>query len=180
MINTDVGPVIDADAKASLDNHIQEISQKGKLIHRLELPAACQHGTFVTPAAIEIDDISLLSKEQFGPILHVIKYKAKNIDDVIAAINKTGYGLTVGIHSRIESFANYVANRIQAGNAYINRNMIGAVVGVQPFGGMGLSGTGPKAGGPHYLHRFATEKTISNNIAAVGGNASLLSLDPST
>ena len=179
-ISTDVGPVIDADAKASLEKHIASISEKGQLIYKLELPSDCQNGTYVAPAAIEIKSLDDLDKEQFGPILHIIKYKAKDINKVIDAINSTGYGLTVGIHSRIESFANRVAMQIKAGNAYINRNMIGAVVGVQPFGGMGLSGTGPKAGGPHYLHRFATEKTITINTAAVGGNASLLSLEPST
>lgn len=179
-VSTDVGPVIDAEAKSSLEKHIAHISQQGKLIYKLDVPSELQNGTFVAPAAIEVSSLDDLDREQFGPILHVIKYKAKDIDKVIAAINSTGYGLTVGIHTRIESFANRVATQIKAGNAYINRNMIGAVVGVQPFGGMGLSGTGPKAGGPHYLHRFATEKTITINTAAVGGNASLLSLEPST
>jgi len=179
-ISTDVGPVIDLEAKQSLEKHIANISQKGQLIYKLDLPTYCSNGTYVAPTAIQIDSLDDLKTEQFGPILHVITYAAKDIDQVIQAINSTGYGLTVGIHSRIESFANRVATRIKAGNAYINRNMIGAVVGVQPFGGMGLSGTGPKAGGPHYLHRFATEKTITINTAAVGGNASLLSLEPST
>ncbi|MDH3768794.1 MAG: aldehyde dehydrogenase family protein, partial [Gammaproteobacteria bacterium] len=117
-----------------------------------------------------------LEDEVFGPVLHVIRYRASDIDKVLEAISATGYGLTLGVHSRIESSARYIHERIDVGNIYVNRNMIGAVVGVQPFGGCGLSGTGPKAGGPHYLHRFATERTLTINTSAVGGNASLLSL----
>ena len=134
-------------------------------------------GTFVAPTAIEIDSISQLVKENFGPILHVIRYSTDNIEEVIESINNTGFGLTFGIHSRNETFAYEVASKIDVGNVYINRNQIGAIVGVQPFGGRGMSGTGPKAGGPHYLTRFITEKTRSDNITAVGGNATLLSLD---
>jgi RHH-type proline utilization regulon transcriptional repressor/proline dehydrogenase/delta 1-pyrroline-5-carboxylate dehydrogenase len=114
----------------------------------------------------------------FGPILHVIRYSADALDRVVDAINATGFGLTLGIHSRIDSAARDLAQRLRVGNVYVNRNMIGAVVGVQPFGGRGLSGTGPKAGGPHYLHRFTTEQTLTINTAAVGGNATLLSLSP--
>ncbi|MBT8142672.1 MAG: aldehyde dehydrogenase family protein, partial [Gammaproteobacteria bacterium] len=180
LLSTDVGPVIDAEAKAGLDQHILTMQKNGRLIHKIELPTHCSNGTYVSPAAFEIESLAELDKEHFGPLLHIIRYRAKDIDKVIDAINNTGYGLTLGIHSRIESFANYVTQRIRAGNAYVNRNMIGAVVGVQPFGGMGLSGTGPKAGGPHYLHRFATEKTLTVNTAAVGGNTSLLSLEQST
>jgi RHH-type proline utilization regulon transcriptional repressor/proline dehydrogenase/delta 1-pyrroline-5-carboxylate dehydrogenase len=112
----------------------------------------------------------------FGPVLHVMKFKGKNLDKTVQAINSTGYGLTMGLHSRIDSRARGLANASGAGNIYVNRNMVGAVVGVQPFGGRGLSGTGPKAGGPHYLQRFGAEYSVSNNISAVGGNASLLSL----
>ena len=118
----------------------------------------------------------LLEREVFGPVLHVIRFRADELDAVLDDINGTGYGLTVGVHSRIDGFARDVFAATRVGNTYINRNMVGAVVGVNPFGGQGLSGTGPKAGGPHYLPRFATEYTVSNNISAVGGNASLLSL----
>ena len=140
------------------------------------MPEYTQGGTFVAPTAIEIDSINQLVKENFGPILHVIRYSTDSLDQVIDSINGTGFGLTFGIHSRNETFAADIARRIDVGNVYINRNQIGAVVGVQPFGGRGMSGTGPKAGGPHYLTRFVTEKTRTNNITAVGGNATLLSL----
>ena len=108
--------------------------------------------------------------------MHIVRYPAHRIDDVIDAVNATGYGLTLGVHTRVDATARYIASRVRAGNVYVNRNMIGAVVGVQPFGGRGLSGTGPKAGGPHYLPRFATEQTLTINTAAVGGNASLLTI----
>ncbi|MGH8372052.1 MAG: bifunctional proline dehydrogenase/L-glutamate gamma-semialdehyde dehydrogenase PutA [Gammaproteobacteria bacterium] len=176
FLDTDVGPVIDKAAKQILDDHATWISQQGKVIRKLELPASSAHGTFVAPLAVEIDNLGILKREVFGPILHIVRYKSKDLDKVIDAINRTGYGLTLGVHTRIDSNAQYIQSRIRVGNAYINRNMIGAVVGVQPFGGQGLSGTGPKAGGPHYLHRFATERTLTINTAAVGGNASLLSL----
>ncbi|HAE90747.1 MAG TPA: bifunctional proline dehydrogenase/L-glutamate gamma-semialdehyde dehydrogenase [Idiomarina baltica] len=174
---TDVGPVIDGIAKTNLEQHISDIQQAGRLIARAPMPDYTQGGTFVAPTAIEIDSISQLVKENFGPILHVIRYKTEELDDVIDSINGTGYGLTFGIHSRNETFAYDIASRVDVGNVYINRNQIGAIVGVQPFGGRGMSGTGPKAGGPHYLTRFITEKTRSDNITAVGGNATLLSLD---
>jgi len=174
---TDVGPVIDGIAKTNLEQHISDIQQAGRLIARAPMPDYAMGGTFVAPTAIEIDSISQLVKENFGPILHVIRYKTSEIDEVIDSINNTGFGLTFGIHSRNETFAYDVASRIDVGNVYINRNQIGAIVGVQPFGGRGMSGTGPKAGGPHYLTRFITEKTRSDNITAVGGNATLLSLD---
>jgi RHH-type proline utilization regulon transcriptional repressor/proline dehydrogenase/delta 1-pyrroline-5-carboxylate dehydrogenase len=130
----------------------------------------------MAPVAVEIDDIGLLEREVFGPVLHVVRYRSTELDQALAAINRTGYGLTLGVHSRIDSAARHIGKRVSVGNIYVNRNMVGAVVGVQPFGGCGLSGTGPKAGGPHYLHRFASERTLSVNTAAVGGNASLLSL----
>lgn len=173
---TDVGPVIDGVAKSNLEQHVNDILQAGRLIARAPMPDYTNSGTFVAPTAIEIDSINQLVKENFGPILHVIRYSTDKLDDVVASINATGFGLTFGIHSRNETFAADIARRIDVGNVYINRNQIGAVVGVQPFGGRGMSGTGPKAGGPHYLTRFITEKTRTNNITAVGGNATLLSL----
>lgn len=178
-IKTDVGPVIDATAKANLDAHIDHIKQVGKLIKQMPLPAGTENGHFVSPTAVEIDSIKVLEKEHFGPILHVIRYKAADLGKVIDEINSTGFGLTLGIHSRNEGHALEVADKVNVGNVYINRNQIGAVVGVQPFGGQDLSGTGPKAGGPHYLTRFVTEKTRTNNITAIGGNATLLSLGDS-
>jgi len=178
-VKTDVGPVIDATAKANLDAHIDHIKQVGKLIKQMPLPASTENGHFVSPTAVEIDSIKVLEKEHFGPILHIIRYKASELAHVINEINSTGFGLTLGIHSRNEGHALEVADKVNVGNVYINRNQIGAVVGVQPFGGQGLSGTGPKAGGPHYLTRFVTEKTRTNNITAIGGNATLLSLGDS-
>lgn len=178
-VKTDVGPVIDATAKANLNAHIDHIKQVGRLINQLELPAGTENGHFVAPIAVEIDSIKVLEKEHFGPILHVTRYKAADLPKVIDEINSTGFGLTLGIHSRNESHALALADKVNVGNVYINRNQIGAVVGVQPFGGQGLSGTGPKAGGPHYLTRFVTEKTRTNNITAIGGNATLLSLGDS-
>ncbi|WP_195742850.1 bifunctional proline dehydrogenase/L-glutamate gamma-semialdehyde dehydrogenase PutA [Shewanella woodyi] len=179
FVKTDVGPVIDATAQANLNAHIDHIKQVGTLLKQLELPAGTEKGHFVAPTAVEIDSIKVLEKEHFGPILHVIRYKAADLNKVIDEINSTGFGLTLGIHSRNEGHALKVAGKVNVGNVYINRNQIGAVVGVQPFGGQGLSGTGPKAGGPHYLTRFVTEKTRTNNITAIGGNATLLSLGDS-
>ncbi|MFD2189272.1 bifunctional proline dehydrogenase/L-glutamate gamma-semialdehyde dehydrogenase PutA [Pistricoccus aurantiacus] len=177
-LGTDVGPVIDAEAKENLDAHIETLKKADRLIAQTSLdPTLTSDGTFVAPTAFAIDSISDLKHEQFGPILHIVRYKAEEIDKVIETINATGYGLTFGVHSRNESYAESIAKKIRAGNVYINRNIIGAVVGVQPFGGQGLSGTGPKAGGPHYLLRFATEKTLTINTAALGGNASLLALN---
>ncbi|MGH8278515.1 MAG: bifunctional proline dehydrogenase/L-glutamate gamma-semialdehyde dehydrogenase PutA, partial [Gammaproteobacteria bacterium] len=176
VLRTDFGPVIDDEARQVLNMHEEWISKEGKVICKLPLPAATAHGTFVAPLAVEIASPDILKREVFGPILHVVRYKSKDLDKVIDAVNQTGYGLTLGIHTRIDSVANYIQSRMRVGNAYVNRNMIGAVVGVQPFGGQGLSGTGPKAGGPNYLHRFAFERTLTINTAAVGGNATLLSL----
>jgi RHH-type proline utilization regulon transcriptional repressor/proline dehydrogenase/delta 1-pyrroline-5-carboxylate dehydrogenase len=130
----------------------------------------------VAPRAYEIDSLARLPREVFGPILHVVRFAADKLDAVIEAVNATGYGLTLGIHSRIDDTIDYIRQRVRVGNLYVNRNMIGAVVGVQPFGGEGLSGTGPKAGGPHYLHRFAVERTVAVDVTAQGGNASLLML----
>ena len=175
-LSTDVGPVIDEEALGILDAHIDYMKTAGKMIHRCELPAKTAAGTFFAPAAYEIESVDVLQREVFGPVLHVLTYRGKDLGKVMEAVNGTGYGLTMGVHSRIDEHARQVVAASGAGNIYINRNMIGAVVGSQPFGGRGLSGTGPKAGGPHYLFRFANEFTVSNNIAAVGGNASLLSL----
>ncbi|MGE5626295.1 MAG: bifunctional proline dehydrogenase/L-glutamate gamma-semialdehyde dehydrogenase PutA [Bacillota bacterium] len=175
-LSTDVGPVIDKAAKQGLEEHQAWIKSQGKLIKELKVPAEFSNGTYVAPMAVELPSLDILKREVFGPVLHVIRFKGSELDKVIDSINRTGYGLTLGIHSRIDSQAQYIQRRIRVGNVYINRNMIGAVVGVQPFGGQGLSGTGPKAGGPHYMLRFATERTVSINTAAVGGNASLLSL----
>jgi RHH-type proline utilization regulon transcriptional repressor/proline dehydrogenase/delta 1-pyrroline-5-carboxylate dehydrogenase len=141
------------------------------------MPEDLEKGSFVAPVYIEIPDISMLKEEIFGPVLHVIRVPGDSMEKAVEAVNSTGYGLTFGIHSRIESRARQLAGKVAAGNVYVNRNMVGAVVGVQPFGGRGLSGTGPKAGGPHYLLRFMTEQSISTNTTAVGGNASLLALE---
>ncbi|MEM1174466.1 MAG: bifunctional proline dehydrogenase/L-glutamate gamma-semialdehyde dehydrogenase PutA [Pseudomonadota bacterium] len=173
---TDVGPAIDEEARAMLEAHVEKMQAQATVLHRAPMGEETAHGTFFAPALIEIDSIEQLEREVFGPVLHVLRFKAKNLKATIDAVNATGYGLTMGVHSRIDSRSRKIAELSAAGNIYINRNMIGAVVGVQPFGGRGLSGTGPKAGGPHYLARFGSEYTISNNIAAVGGNASLLSL----
>ena len=176
-LGTDVGPVIDEEARKNLAAHIDKLKAEGRLLAETRLdPAHTGHGTFIAPTAFSIDGIDALESEQFGPILHVVRYRASEIEHVIETINAKGYGLTFGVHSRNESFAQLIAQKIRVGNVYINRNIIGAVVGVQPFGGQGLSGTGPKAGGPHYLLRFATEKTITINTAALGGNATLLAL----
>lgn len=170
---TDIGPVIDAEALKLLQDHKARLQDFGRLIGETPLPEDL-NGFYFAPCAYEIDSLSRLSREVFGPILHVIRYAAGERESVIAAINASGYGLTFGLHSRLPGEAEKTAGRIAAGNIYINRSMIGAVVGVQPFGGRGLSGTGPKAGGPYYLHRFATEKLVSTNTTATGGNIGLL------
>ena len=174
--STDVGPVIDQQAKTTLEAHKAKMARLTKTLIDQPLPSETISGTFVAPAVYQLDDISVLQHEVFGPVLHVVEYSADKLKDVCEAINRTGYGLTFGLHTRIEQTAYEVSQRIKAGNIYINRNQIGAVVGAQPFGGRGLSGTGPKAGGPHYLNRFATETVISTDTTASGGNAALLSL----
>ena len=176
LLATDVGPVIDDEARATLDAHADRMAREGQLLHETPLSEGCKHGTFFAPRAFEIASLDLLEREVFGPILHVIRYRGEELQAVCDAINATGYGLTLGVHSRIDATAQAVGERVRVGNAYVNRNMIGAVVGVQPFGGVGLSGTGPKAGGPHYLLRFATERARAVNTAATGGNVALLSL----
>src|SRR5690606_20641690 len=175
-LSTDIGPVIDEPSRRFLAAHAERMDREAKPINVARLADECAHGTFFAPRAYEIPSISLLTGEVFGPVLHVIRWKASELDQVIDAINGTGFGLTLGIHSRIDETVEHIARRARVGNCYVNRNQIGAVVGVQPFGGEGLSGTGPKAGGPHYLLRFATERTLTINTTAAGGNASLLTL----
>ncbi len=171
---TDVGPVIDADARASLEAHLDWLEKKAKRINRLPLPKETAHGSFVAPALYEIAKLSDLNCENFGPILHVIRFRADALGAVVDAINATGYGLTLGLQSRIDTTREFVESRARVGNFYVNRNQIGAVVESQPFGGEGLSGTGPKAGGPHYVARFATERVTCIDTTAAGGNASLM------
>jgi RHH-type proline utilization regulon transcriptional repressor/proline dehydrogenase/delta 1-pyrroline-5-carboxylate dehydrogenase len=174
---TDIGPVIDEEAMDRLDGHKLRMQKQGSELVDLLLPFGCEAGTYVTPAVFEIPQAHLLRQEVFGPILHVVRFQAGYLDKVVETINASGYGLTLGLHSRIASVADYVAEHARVGNLYINRNQIGAVVGVQPFGGEGLSGTGPKAGGPNYLARFATERVRTVDITATGGNVALLRFD---
>ena len=169
-----VGPVIDREAKQRLDAHLGRMTTEARVHYAGSAP---QTGSFVAPHVIELASLEQLKDEVFGPILHVVRYRAADLDRVVDAIARGGYGLTLGIHSRIDETVARVIDKLAVGNIYVNRNMIGAVVGVQPFGGHGLSGTGPKAGGPHYLPRFATEQTITVNTAAAGGNAALLAQD---
>ena len=176
-LDTDVGPVIDANARVSLLQHVERMRREARPIAETVLPVETRHGTFVAPQAYEVSAFEMVDREIFGPILHVVRFEGRDLDGVIEAINRSGYGLTLGIHSRVGDTAEYLRSRARVGNIYVNRNMIGAVVGVQPFGGEGLSGTGPKAGGPHYVARFATERVFTVNTAAVGGNATLLALD---
>ena len=177
VYKTDIGPVIDQAALNPLKAHLEKMQQQAKLLFRLPLDKSLRHGSFFPPCLIEINSLSQLTHEVFGPILHIIRYGSSELKQVIDAVNSTGYGLTLGIHSRIDANIKAIRQGVKVGNIYINRNMIGAVVGVQPFGGMGLSGTGPKAGGPDYLRRFAIEQTVTTNTAAIGGNASLLVKD---
>ncbi|KZX59803.1 bifunctional proline dehydrogenase/L-glutamate gamma-semialdehyde dehydrogenase [Vibrio sp. HI00D65] len=151
---TDVGPVIDRNAKQKLMTHLENMTKTQKKVAQLSLGSDCEHGDFVPPSAFEIDDISCLKEEQFGPVLHIVRFKASELAKVVDQINQTGFGLTMGIHSRNETTYRWIEKHVRVGNCYINRDQVGAVVGVQPFGGQGLSGTGPKAGGPHYLYRF--------------------------
>jgi RHH-type proline utilization regulon transcriptional repressor/proline dehydrogenase/delta 1-pyrroline-5-carboxylate dehydrogenase len=176
LLATDVGPLIDQGSLATLEEHARAIVAGAPWHHRAKLPAGLARGHYFAPLAVEIDGIARLEREVFGPILHVVRFAGSRLDEVVDSINASGFGLTLGVHTRIDGVARRVAARARVGNVYVNRNMIGAVVGVQPFGGCGLSGTGPKAGGPHYLPRFATEQTVTINTAAVGGNATLLSL----
>ncbi|MGO4523394.1 bifunctional proline dehydrogenase/L-glutamate gamma-semialdehyde dehydrogenase PutA [Microvirga sp. 2MCAF35] len=172
-VSTHVGPVIDREAKDKLDAHIEAMKRSAKVHYAGEAPTT---GTYVAPHIFELNRPHDLAQEVFGPVLHVVRYRADRLEDVLRAIEGTGYGLTLGVHSRIDATVARVVQALSVGNVYVNRNMIGAVVGVQPFGGHGLSGTGPKAGGPHYLLRFATEQTVTINTAAAGGNANLIAM----
>ena len=176
QLTTDVGPVIESKALGLLESYAAQLTPGARWQHRAPIPAQVGAGRYFAPLAVEVADLSCIEREVFGPVLHIVRYRAAGLDEVIAGINGMGYGLTLGIHTRMDSVAQAIARQVRVGNVYVNRNMIGAVVGVQPFGGCGLSGTGPKAGGPHYLQRFVTEQTVTINTAAVGGNASLLSL----
>ena len=173
-VRTDVGPVIDEGARGALNKHLEELAAKGRLLAQIELPESTAHGYFVKPSMYEINSLSELDREHFGPILHVIRWKSGELDKLIGEINATGYGLTLGLQSRIDTTRQYVEGHARVGNLYVNRNQIGAVVESQPFGGEGLSGTGPKAGGPHYVARFATERVTCIDTTAAGGNASLM------
>ena len=190
-LSTDIGPVIDERAQQHLLQHIENMMVEGHLVSKLSLPHELENslsrsslsrknelknGSFVTPHIFEISSLDQLPEEVFGPVLHVIRYRADELNHVLTQINKNGYGLTLGVHSRIQAFADYIFNHTMVGNTYINRNMVGAVIGTNPFGGCRLSGTGPKAGGPHYLLRFSTEKTRTENITARGGNTVLFRL----
>ena len=171
---TDIGPVIDGAARDGLAEYAAGM---GRALIELRLPSGTEHGTFFAPRVFELASAADLRREVFGPILHVVRYGAGKIDNLLDAIAGTGFGLTLGVHSRIETVQRHVVERLRVGNAYVNRNQIGAVVGVQPFGGRGLSGTGPKAGGPLTLFRFAEERVVSVNTTAAGGNAALLAAD---
>jgi RHH-type transcriptional regulator, proline utilization regulon repressor / proline dehydrogenase / delta 1-pyrroline-5-carboxylate dehydrogenase len=171
---TDVGPVIDENARAALESHKARMRQEARELIDLPLDTEHTHGTYVAPAIYEIPTIAVLKHEVFGPILHVVRFSGDRLSEVCESINATGFGLTLGLHSRIKATADFVAERVKVGNMYVNRNQIGAVVGVQPFGGEGLSGTGPKAGGASYLEAFALERVRSTDLTASGGNASLL------
>ena len=173
---TDVGPVIDELAQDRLDAHKLAMKRSAIELVDLKVPSECRSGTYVSPAVYEIDGMGTLQREVFGPILHVVRYERGHLDKVIEDINDSGFGLTLGVHSRVAAVADFVAEHARVGNLYVNRNQIGAVVGVQPFGGEGLSGTGPKAGGPDYVARFATERVRTTDITATGGNVQLLGI----
>jgi RHH-type proline utilization regulon transcriptional repressor/proline dehydrogenase/delta 1-pyrroline-5-carboxylate dehydrogenase len=170
-LRTDVGPLIDEEAFRAISGHVARLKREVRLIG--EAPVAKPLPQLLAPAAFELDAIEAVTQEIFGPVLHVVRWRGEP-DALIARINALGFGLTLGIQTRIDGRALRLAHAARIGNVYVNRNMIGAVVGVQPFGGEGLSGTGPKAGGPHYLYRFCAEQTLTINTAAAGGNAALL------
>jgi len=176
-IATDIGPIIDEPARDALEAHAKRMMREGKLIAQAKLGPETSAGIFFAPLLVEIDSAALLTREVFGPVLHVVRFARDKLNKACEAINASGYGLTLGLHTRIDATVEEIVARVRVGNIYVNRSQIGAVVGVQPFGGEGLSGTGPKAGGPHYLHRFAVERALSVNTAAAGGNAALLALD---
>ena len=169
-----MGPVITAAAADGLMRHVAPMRVQARIIKVCRLDDSHSRGSFVAPHLIELNSAAQLTREEFGPLLHVMRYRASDIQNVLAAIRASNYGLTLGIQTRLDSFWREAFASTAIGNTYVNRNMIGAVVGVQPFGGSGLSGTGPKAGGPHYLGRFASERTLTVNTTATGGNAALL------
>ncbi|EJN04420.1 bifunctional proline dehydrogenase/L-glutamate gamma-semialdehyde dehydrogenase PutA [Phyllobacterium sp. YR531] len=173
LASTDIGPIIDRDQRNMLRDHIEAMRKTQKVRFAGSAPTG---GLFFAPHIVELDKAEALEREVFGPVLHVVRWKAKDLDKVLDQIASTGYGLTFGLHTRIEATVTKVIDRLDIGNVYVNRNTIGAVVGTQPFGGSGLSGTGPKAGGPSYLTRFALEQVVSINTAAAGGNASLIAM----
>jgi RHH-type proline utilization regulon transcriptional repressor/proline dehydrogenase/delta 1-pyrroline-5-carboxylate dehydrogenase len=172
---TDIGPVIDEESQDRLEGHKIRMQREARELVDLMLPEHCRAGSYVTPAVYEVDAATALEREVFGPVLHVVRYQRGHLDKVISTLNASGFGLTLGLHSRIETVADYVASHARVGNLYVNRNQIGAVVGAQPFGGEGLSGTGPKAGGPHTLAAYALERVRTTDITATGGNLQLLS-----
>jgi RHH-type proline utilization regulon transcriptional repressor/proline dehydrogenase/delta 1-pyrroline-5-carboxylate dehydrogenase len=174
-IATDIGPVIDATAREAIAGHLGR--WRGRILHEVATPPGLERGTFVAPTLVRLDAVEDLDREVFGPILHVVTWKSGALQDTLGRVMASGHGLTLGVHSRIAGVAEAVRRRARVGNLYVNRSMIGAVVGVQPFGGEGLSGTGPKAGGPHYLPRFAVERTWTVDTTSAGGNASLLELE---
>jgi RHH-type proline utilization regulon transcriptional repressor/proline dehydrogenase/delta 1-pyrroline-5-carboxylate dehydrogenase len=155
------------------------MTKQATLLRKLNVDPSLEKGVFFPPHVFAIESMSVLTREVFGPILHVVRFAADRLDSVCDAINASSYGLTLGLHSRIDATADFIRERVRVGNFYVNRNQIGAVVEAQPFGGERLSGTGPKAGGPHYLQRFALERSFTVNSAAAGGNVTLLSLDES-
>jgi RHH-type proline utilization regulon transcriptional repressor/proline dehydrogenase/delta 1-pyrroline-5-carboxylate dehydrogenase len=172
--SVNLGPIIDFPAKQRLDRHIEMMKRVATTHFAGTTPAT---GVYVAPHIFELETVEQLNEEIFGPILHVVRYRAAEFETLLDAIAAKGYGLTLGIHSRLDGTVEKIVRRLPIGNVYVNRNMIGAVVGVQPFGGTGLSGTGPKAGGPHYLPRFAVEQTLTINTAAIGGNLALFGLN---
>lgn len=179
QLSTDIGPIIDKASIDMLTQHTQKMSEDGdsNLLFKVPMDTNSHNGYFFPTYIYEIQKISQLKQEVFGPILHIIRFNKSQLNEVISDINSTGYGLTFSLQSRIQSQIDTISKKISVGNVYINRNQIGAAVGIQPFGGRGLSGTGPKAGGPHYLQRFSTEKVVSVNTTAFGGNTTLMCLD---
>ncbi|MFL5421469.1 MAG: bifunctional proline dehydrogenase/L-glutamate gamma-semialdehyde dehydrogenase PutA, partial [Myxococcales bacterium] len=171
---TQIGPVIDAEAKSRLDGHVAAMKRSPARVH---FAGQAPEGLYMAPHVFELPRPESLAEEVFGPILHVVRYRARDLDGLLDSIEASGFGLTLGVHSRIDATVERIVEHLSVGNVYVNRNMIGAVVGVQPFGGHGLSGTGPKAGGPFYLPRFATEQTVTINTAAAGGNATLIAME---
>ncbi len=179
LLGTDIGPIIDRKQLDVLNRHVEKMKGQDRLIAETPLPQGTAGGTYLAPRAFRIDSVLELEGEVFGPILHVVRYQSDELGKLVDEINQLGYGLTLGVHSRIDDTAEFIAQRAKVGNIYVNRNQVGAVVGTQPFGGEGLSGTGFKAGGPHYLLRFATERVLTVNTTAAGGNAALFSIDES-